>query len=251
MTFQISMLKHHRLVILTLLLVVQLMTGSGCSNAKRDSEKTQISKDNQKLDEENQRKALRQANKQRISNIKKEYGVSTEWVNSITPKDHDLPVYSFQIQEAFEPLIGKPILLLVSVVDVYLDKTGHHLVCYQSSENSAWGMHFILDLTPTETHQLTTTPSNCDNQVFAVVAVPKHVQVRYDHSAFIEMPNASDLPGIEDITSVESLLLDIEVKTRVSVAEMSGIWIRGACLKLEFLPNYYEYSWLLERGNDD
>ena len=84
---------------------------------------------------EDRRKACRQAAERRIAELAKKHGANTNWTDSIKKTSADSGVFSFQRQEAFDPLIGHPILARVTIIDIYRAKDGYRLICRLSQSD--------------------------------------------------------------------------------------------------------------------
>jgi hypothetical protein len=208
----IQKLIRYCLVTTILLIVVQLITGSGC--AARNASNPQKTKEEK-----------RQASERRIAELAKKHGANTSWPVSISGKTDLSEVFIFQRQEAFEQLIGHPILALVSIVDIYRVKDGYRLICIFSLDNPQsliWGnLYFVLDLPTEKAQQLadTSEPGLFGN--FALVTVPSRVDVEFNRALSAEKP-----ASIDDEVSV-------------SVGELSGeLWIKGTYLEMENMADY-------------
>ena len=190
-----------------LLIAAQLVGGNGCKSAK------QIEAARQKAQAE-----------KRIGELAKQYGATSDWMKRLGKDDSGAPL-SFERQEVFERLIGRPLLLLVWVDDIRRAKDVYRLVCrvYNSGAGAAdWQeTYFVLDLPGEKARQVAATGSAVSKEVFAVVAIPNAVNVQYERGLFAEAPQSSD-----DDPSV-------------SIGELTPeLWVHGKCLDVECLPGW-------------
>jgi hypothetical protein len=198
--------SRHGVTIAILLIVAQLVTGSGCGKTTQK--------------DEDEKAASRQAAERRIAELAKKHGASTNWADSIRTNTYYLPALTFERQEAFDPLIGHPILAIVTIVDIYRTKDGCRLMCRLRADDppfEAWGkLYFVLDLPQEKSRQLAGIPDECLGDVFAIVAVPSRADLRFHPEA--EATDGEESPS-EGAPSFE-------------------LWVRGTCLEVEHVPGY-------------
>ena len=85
-----------------------------------------------KTAEEVQEAARKEATQRQIVELARKHGAKTDWSGSIneTSLRH---VFALKLQQAIDPLIGHPILLVGWVNDIYRTKDGYCLICSRSS----------------------------------------------------------------------------------------------------------------------
>ena len=138
-----------------------------------------------------------------------------------------LELFAFEIQDAFEGLVGCPILLTIQFNDIYRTKDGkRHLICSLADQppcsadlTEEWQhTHFVLDVTQ-ETAQFMADGVHNHHHIdtFAVVAVP----ARIDLSSATSSSRMKIVPGEGDYALTRE------------------VWIRGRLVDAECLPDLY------------
>jgi hypothetical protein len=203
----------------TLVTFAVLVTASGCGSARREPDKQHATKENEKA-------ARRQAAEQRIAELAKKHGANTNWTDSIRANPDDVVgAFTFQRQEVFDPLLGHPIVALVEIMDICRAGDGYRLICRFSLDHpqfDAWGQtYFMLDLAREKARQLADSPDARFLEVFAVVALPRRADWRFNREVTAEKSEAAHEGAI------------------ASVGEVSvELWITGTCLDVERIPDY-------------
>jgi len=149
-----------------------------------------------------ERKTLHQAAiKQQVLQLAEKHHAKADWITPPTDQRFR-ETYAFEVQEAFDPLIGQPIVFTGDVFDIYRTNRGYRLLFCMDTD--AWGSacrteiwnhtYFILDLTAEDARQIR------DNDAFVigckatVVAIPERLDLRFDNVLHDQNPD-DDLSG--------------------------------------------------------
>lgn len=194
-----------RRLVVSLLAVTQLVSSDACGSGGANQAK--------------------EAGETRIAQLAGKHGANRDWTGSIRKADGLDGVFAFEMQDAFDPLIGRPILAIVTVADIYRTTDGYRLVCYLSPKDAAsvgWEhLYFLLDLSPERARKLAGLADSRFSEVFAVVMVPTRADVRFSREVEALKPEST-----EDEASLD-------------VGRPSGsLWVRGTSLDIEHLPGY-------------
>jgi hypothetical protein len=205
------------LTVAVFLIVAQIASGSGCSSSGRTT----------KAD---QRKSRRQAAERQIEELAKKYGANTNWVDSIKSNGKGFDVFSFQRQEVFDPLIGRPILAVVTILDVCRAKGAYCLICRFSQDHprtSDWeDTYFVLDLPREKALQVAAIRDARILENFVLIAVLSTAEVKFNRELSAELSSEPDDDGVMRVPEA-------------SVGELSPeVWVKGKCLEVEHVPNY-------------
>jgi len=191
-----------RRLVLSTLAAIQLVSGVACSERTRQA-----------------------AGETRIAQLAKKHGAKTDWTASLRRANGSAASFTFELQNALDPLIGRPILAIVDAGDIYRTMDGYRLICQLSASGPAsrgWeSLHFVVDLPLEKARKLADVSDAQSYEVFAIVIVPIRADVRFSREVEVLQPESTD----------DEATLDVG-------RSFGRLWVRATLLDVEHLPGY-------------